>query len=338
MKLRIALSALALASVFPATSLSAQEATCNGKPATSSDLSGTDGDDVLIGTEESDVIYARRGNDTICGLGGNDHLSGFMGDDYIDGGAGDDRVFGCDPSHGKSDAIMCHTFGGNDQTDADALVGGDGDDHLFGHLSNDSLDGGQGYDVADGGEADDSCSAERYARCESMNPSESPPACLDGLDNDGDSYIDSGSDPECSGDRDPTEDVANDPTCFNGNDDDDDGLRDYPEDLGCDSFADTDELNCGLPCYRSISIAFDEEQRRYEGHIYETPERCSSDRVVRIKDRSGRTVGRAVSGPSGDWHVKLRRGRGYFAVARASTYQNQAGDTVRCGRLSSRRP
>ncbi|MCA9539345.1 MAG: hypothetical protein KC620_10690, partial [Myxococcales bacterium] len=60
-----------------------------------------------------------------------------------------------------------------------------------------------------------------------------PPACFDGLDNDGDGAIDYPLDPGCSSLDDDDEidpDVA---ACADGLDNDDDGRVDFPEDPGC---------------------------------------------------------------------------------------------------------
>ncbi|MCA9547940.1 MAG: hypothetical protein KC613_26225, partial [Myxococcales bacterium] len=60
-----------------------------------------------------------------------------------------------------------------------------------------------------------------------------PPACRDGLDNDGDGALDL-ADPGCEGTEDADEaDPAEPPVCANGLDDDADGLTDYPADPDC---------------------------------------------------------------------------------------------------------
>ena len=57
-----------------------------------------------------------------------------------------------------------------------------------------------------------------------------PAACSDGIDQDGDGYVD-GDDPGCFSPLDPSERSALE--CDNGIDDDGDGGADYPEDPGC---------------------------------------------------------------------------------------------------------
>ncbi|HLE96275.1 MAG TPA: carbohydrate binding domain-containing protein [Candidatus Thermoplasmatota archaeon] len=68
-----------------------------------------------------------------------------------------------------------------------------------------------------------------------------PPACSDGLDNDGDGLVDSPADPGCASATDANE--SNPAACADGLDNDGDGLVDYPADPGCGSAADSDEYN-----------------------------------------------------------------------------------------------
>ncbi len=64
--------------------------------------------------------------------------------------------------------------------------------------------------------------------------------CMDGLDNDGDGWIDWPADPGCDS---PDDDVELTPSCSDGRDNDDDGLVDYPNDPGCSSPGDWTEQN-----------------------------------------------------------------------------------------------
>jgi len=71
-----------------------------------------------------------------------------------------------------------------------------------------------------------------------------PPACSDGIDNDGDGWIDSGQDPNCMS----PEDSSELPVCNDGIDNDGDGLIDHPADDGCvspDQLSESDPA-CGL--------------------------------------------------------------------------------------------
>lgn len=65
-----------------------------------------------------------------------------------------------------------------------------------------------------------------------------PPECNDGVDNDGDGYIDYPADPGCTAADDYDETVY---VCSDGIDNDGDGYTDYPDDIGCDSATDNDE-------------------------------------------------------------------------------------------------
>ncbi len=61
---------------------------------------------------------------------------------------------------------------------------------------------------------------------------QAPPACSDGLDNDGDGGVDFGGDPGCA-----TTNGIEDPVCDDALDNDGDGLVDFPADDGCASAA-----------------------------------------------------------------------------------------------------
>jgi hypothetical protein len=64
--------------------------------------------------------------------------------------------------------------------------------------------------------------------------------CNDGLDNDGDSFIDYPDDPECASATDNIEEFQQ---CEDNYDNDSDGLIDFPLDPGCTDSLDTDETN-----------------------------------------------------------------------------------------------
>jgi Ca2+-binding RTX toxin-like protein len=135
------------------------------------DISGTDGDDVLIGTPLNDVIearagddvvYGREGDDAIHGGAGNDRLIGGDGNDIIWGGPGNDVIFGGagnDTLFGEEGNDTLFGEDGNDLlfggTGDDVLVGGNGDDRLDGGAGADKLLGDAGKDVLDGGDGDD---------------------------------------------------------------------------------------------------------------------------------------------------------------------------------------
>jgi Tol biopolymer transport system component len=73
-----------------------------------------------------------------------------------------------------------------------------------------------------------------------------PPACSDGVDNDGDTQIDFPADPGCTSGSDTDETDPPPTACSDGIDNDGDARIDYPADPGCTSAADNDEFNPAL--------------------------------------------------------------------------------------------
>lgn len=127
-----------VASVLAAPPLAGQET------AVSCDISGTEGDDVLVGTDADEVI---------CGFGGDDVLIGGAGSDELIGGAGVDRLIGGDGAdHLRGGDGHDWLFGG---PGADIARGGDGDDSLVGGPGRDVLRGGAGKDTLAGGDGAD---------------------------------------------------------------------------------------------------------------------------------------------------------------------------------------
>lgn len=135
------------------------------------EITGTDGDDILLGTPGKDLIDAGAGNDTVYGREGDDLILGGAGDDVliggegrdvIHGGDGDDRIFGGDGNDvlfGDAGNDMLFGEAGRDTLmggdGQDILSGGDGDDRLFGEAGDDVLSGDAGNDVLDGGTGHD---------------------------------------------------------------------------------------------------------------------------------------------------------------------------------------
>src|SRR5205823_5025340 len=62
------------------------------KPSISAQLSGGNGNDVLIGGKGNDVLNDGAGNDTLFGGGGDDGLTNSAGRDRLRGGAGNDLL------------------------------------------------------------------------------------------------------------------------------------------------------------------------------------------------------------------------------------------------------
>src|SRR5207253_616523 len=117
-------------------------------------IGGGDGDDVLSGG---------LGNDSLNGGAGDDRLYGQPGDDVLDGGLGDDIMIGGDgtntlsyASHNSGvTADLASGTGGNAKehdtfSDIQNLVGGHGDDQLFGDDNSNIIRGGDGNDSITG--------------------------------------------------------------------------------------------------------------------------------------------------------------------------------------------
>lgn len=84
--------------------------------------------DDLIGGDEDDVLSGTKGQDLMYGFAGDDVLSGGAGSDTLDGGSGDDVIIG------------------DDDTEADHLIAGDGHDQV--RLGDgDTATGGSGDDI-----------------------------------------------------------------------------------------------------------------------------------------------------------------------------------------------
>ncbi|MEM9487559.1 MAG: calcium-binding protein, partial [Myxococcota bacterium] len=116
--------------------------------ATLADVTGTDGNDLLIGTDIAD---------TINGLGGRDTILGAGGPDAIDGGDGIDRASYDGGTMGVTVNLICGVGTGGD-AEGDTLVnvenlrGSDFDDFLVGDSNRNSIIGGPGNDDIRGGE------------------------------------------------------------------------------------------------------------------------------------------------------------------------------------------
>lgn len=158
---------------------------CYGLEATSADVVGTEGDDVIFGTDGDDVIVALGGNDVIDAGKGHDVICAGEGNDTVRGRAGADLIFGLwgkdvlkgdsgkDVIYGGINADKAIGGSGNDRVyggehgddvlgkggrdklwgdrGGDSVSGGGADDIVRGNVGNDSLSGGSGTDACDGG-------------------------------------------------------------------------------------------------------------------------------------------------------------------------------------------
>lgn len=114
-------------------------------------LNGNGGNDLIHGGDEPGVYYydgdnirGGDGDDMLYGDAGNDRLDGETGNDLLDGGVGNDELSDSLGTNilrgGEGNDQLQSSYGGISQ-----LEGGDGDDKLWGDLS-DSYAGGAGND------------------------------------------------------------------------------------------------------------------------------------------------------------------------------------------------
>ncbi len=105
-------------------------------------LLGGSGADTLRGGSESDIINGGSGQDTLFGNDGMDRIIGGFGADRIWGGTGNDRIFGGNGENQiRGDDGDDLIFGG---ADVDRIYGGNGIDQIFGLDGNDILWAGDG--------------------------------------------------------------------------------------------------------------------------------------------------------------------------------------------------
>ncbi len=125
-------------------------------------LHGNDGNDSIWGVQEADVITGGEGNDRIFGGHGDNTIHGGNGDDIIYGGDDVDTIFG------EAGIDQIFGLGGNDILDsgdggvagsagisqADLVLGLDGDDTITGGNGLNVFWGGNGVDTMTGGAAE----------------------------------------------------------------------------------------------------------------------------------------------------------------------------------------
>lgn len=125
--------------------------------------------DLLEGSWGADQVTAGDGQDTISGRAGDDLIYGNRDIDWIDGGSGEDTIFGgqnngpeTENNHQFARRLGIETImggGGNDYIygnhGGDSIDGGSGDDFIFGGQDNDRLYGGAGSDLIAGNKNDD---------------------------------------------------------------------------------------------------------------------------------------------------------------------------------------
>ncbi len=112
--------------------------------ATSDNMSGDNGCDLMIGAEGDDGLHGAEGNNRAFGGAGNDNLTGGSGNDLFDGGTGDDQLH----ANGGNNVL----FGGEGR---DNLTAGEGGDRMWGGDGQDTINAGGGNNRIDAGAGDD---------------------------------------------------------------------------------------------------------------------------------------------------------------------------------------
>ena len=142
-------------------------------------ISGHGGSDLLTGGAGANVIFGGLGNDTLRGLGGNDILIGGLGSDVMEGGAGNDTFLAdADGANDRYDGganidtmdfsamtagltvnLVVQTatstqIGSDSLTSVERVLGGNGNDAIFGDAV--FLSGNGGADILTGGAGNNS--------------------------------------------------------------------------------------------------------------------------------------------------------------------------------------
>lgn len=126
--------------------------------------------------------------------------------------------------------------------------------------------------------------------------------------------------------------------CHDGIDNDGDGYIDYPSDPTCESFEGVSEMvDDHSSVGTNVTIRYRPRLRRWEGAIGSPIARCQRGRTVLLKralrDHRDPVAGADLSDRNGIWRItKGHRAGRYYAIARYKEFTNAAGDTVRCAR------
>lgn len=129
-------------------------------------IRGNGSDNLLVGGATGDLIFGYGGADTLLGNGGRDTLFGGAGDDLLDGGAQRDVMnggIGTDTvTYAANTTILdidlatgVVSFFGQDWAperlvSIEGVIGGSGDDNIYGNAARNILRGGAGDDEIDG--------------------------------------------------------------------------------------------------------------------------------------------------------------------------------------------
>ena len=95
---------------------------------------------MLRGGNGSDQLYAYEVGSTLSGFGGDDYLYGKKGNDLLDGGEGNDQLYGSDGNDTLIGGAGNDTLYGNDGADTYVFGKGFGQDTVYNHDSDNSVD------------------------------------------------------------------------------------------------------------------------------------------------------------------------------------------------------
>ncbi|MBB06378.1 MAG: hypothetical protein CML03_12855 [Pseudooceanicola sp.] len=128
---------------------------------TDSDCDKIDENDAILPGEsgDDDIVIAGNGADEVHAGAGNDEVYGGGMDDTVFGGSGDDVIYG----DATRDSAPGGTVSNSDRIDDidggpagdDSLVGGQGNDEIYGNAGDDTLEGDEGCDTLYGNSGDD---------------------------------------------------------------------------------------------------------------------------------------------------------------------------------------
>ncbi|WTU05439.1 Ig-like domain repeat protein (plasmid) [Kitasatospora sp. NBC_00070] len=147
------------AATIPTTNVPAGYTLVRGTTGNDTNLTGTDGNDIILGLGGNDTVKAKNGSDLICTLTGNDQITTTgSGDDQINAGAGNNTIATAD----GNDQIT--TSDGNDTINAgngnntvkagngnNTISTGNGNDQITTGNGNDTINAGNGTDTANAG-------------------------------------------------------------------------------------------------------------------------------------------------------------------------------------------
>lgn len=124
-------------------------------------ISGSSFNDILTGSSIGNLLMGEAGNDSLMGAGGDDTLRGGIGADTLNGGSGNDTASYQKDTSGVNVNLAIVTAQSAGEAAGDVLssienvIGGFGNDSLYGSVAANLLDGGAGNDILKSFDGDD---------------------------------------------------------------------------------------------------------------------------------------------------------------------------------------